>query len=578
MIRCGLIVVGLVLTGCAGESTVDPDSRVQFRDHAVDTGLVFEHSNGMSGEFYLAEVIGSGAALFDADTDGDLDAYLVQGALLGSGKTAGEAIIPWAGERAPRDRLFRNELQETGELAFSDVTEASGLSAEGYGMGVAAGDVDNDGDIDLYVTNLGDNQLFLNTGRGTFVDAPGAAGAQDGRFSTSAAFVDYDADGWLDLYVGNYVDFNLATHKECFSETSALEYCHPLSYQPTPDRLFRNRGDGSFVDVSAATRIALEYGGALGVLSGDFNADGRPDLYVANDAMPNQLWINQGDGRFANEALLAGCAFNANGAAEASMGVTAGDFDADGDEDLFMTHLRGETNTLYLNDGRGSFLDRTVPAGLAGTSRAFTGFGAGWIDYDNDGWLDLVSVNGAVNALPEFAGTDHPFPLGQADQLFRNLGDVRFEDVSSQAGSAFSRAEVSRGAALGDVDNDGDMDVLVVNNSGLVRLHLNSVGSRSRWLGLRLTSRRQGQGERDQYGALVEVHRDDGRVLSRRVRADGSYCSSNDPRLLFGLGEAGRVESVRVQWPDGRRESWDWSGRAHGAYTTLQAGTGQALD
>ena len=548
-----------------------PSAAEIFTDAAPDLGLDFTHFNGMSGRRYLAEIIGPGGALLDYDADGDLDAYLVQGATIGEGGEE-EATSPSAGARS--DRLFRNHLEEGGHLRFSDATAAAGIAADGYGMGVAAGDFTNDGLPDLYVTNFGANQMLRNNGDGTFTDVTLAAAADDRRWSTSAAFVDYDVDGWLDLYVGNYVDFSPAVHKSCYSPAGVEDYCGPLTYQPYPDRLLRNRGDGTFEDVSAFSRITTEYGGALGVIAADFSGDGWPDIYVANDGMANQLWINRGDGRFDNQALMSGTAFNAQGIPEGSMGIDAGDMDGDGDDDLFMTHLAEETNTLYRNQGGAFFEDDTIEAGLGAPSRGFTGFGTAYLDYDNDGWLDLLAVNGAVRVIETLVQAGDPLPLHQTNQLFRNRGKGRFEEVSSAAGAVFALSEVSRGAAFGDVDNDGDTDVLVLNNSGPARLLVNNVGQRNAYLGLRLVG---GEGERDQFGARVGCTLGDGRTLWRRVRADGSYCSSNDPRVLFGLGAAATVRHLDVLWPDGTRERWDGSSLELNRYHTLERGSGLPL-
>jgi hypothetical protein len=289
---------------------------------------------------------------------------------------------------------------------------------------------------------------------------------------------------------------------------------------------------------------------------------------VANDGVPNQLWVNQGDGSFQNEALLAGTAVNMEGKPEASMGVDAADFDGDGDDDLFMTHIQGETNTIYVNDGQGWFEDRTLAAGLGAPSKQFTAFGTVWLDYDNDGWLDLFVANGEVRIVPILMRQGEKYPLHQPNQLFRNRGEGRFEEVTGRAGRVFELSEVSRGAALGDVDNDGDGDILLVNNNGPVRLLLNQIGNRKPWLGLRLVD----EHGRDALGARVEVVTDAGRRLWRRVRTEGSYLSANDPRVLVGLGDAQGVKAVRVHWPDGTRE--DWSDLAMDRYHRLQQGAG----
>ena len=573
-----------VLAYAAPQPSALPSDEAWFTDQAEVVGIDFVHVNGMSGERYISETMGPGGAMFDFDNDGDLDIYIVQGQMLGPGKTPDPAVLSRHAQPLT-DRLYRNDLDVhadgTRTLRFTDVTEESGLDVRSYGMGVAAGDIDNDGWVDLYRTSLGPNQLFRNNGDGTFADVSRQTGTDDSRWSVSASFVDIDRDGWLDLYVGNYVDHRLdIPQPECFTRNGERDYCGPKAYAPAPDQLYHNRGDGTFVDVTAEAQVAREYGPALGVVAADVDGDGWVDIYVANDGEPNQLWLNKKDGSFTNGALLAGVALNGDGKTEGSMGVDAGDFDADGDDDLFMTHLTTETNTLYVNDGSGLFEDRTAPTGLGAPSVAYTGFGTAWFDFDNDGWLDLLAVNGAVQASHQrFAirtldvdlQPGESLPLHQPNQLFRNLGNGRFEEVTRRAGAAFELSEVSRGAAFGDVDNDGDQDVLVTNNNGRARLLINNVGHHNRWIGLRLVG---GTGPRDMLGARVGVFRDVGPPLWRRARADGSYASANDPRVLVGLGEAATVQRVRVIWPSGREE--EWTDIAVDRWLTLEEGTGHS--
>ena len=566
MIGARIALLSLAAASCAEGPGVEPNperpaadhpSPSAFEERAAEVGLAFQHRNGGGGRFLLPEIMGSGVALFDFDGDGDLDAYLVQGSDLAPGTAA-----PTDGSPA-RDRLFRNDLVESGELRFIDVTADSGLDSTGYGMGVAAADYDGDGRTDLYVTNFGPNRLWRNLGGGRFEDATQAAGADDPRWSVPAAFFDYDGDGALDLFVANYVDFNLGSHTVCTFGSGEPDYCSPKTYRAEPDRLLRNLGDGRFQDATEPAGIASEYGNGLGAVPADLDLDGRLDLYVANDGTPNQMWMNLGGGRFENRALFAGSAVNGRGEAEAGMGVAAGDLDGDGDEDLYVTHITGETSTLYLNDGSGLFSDAGMVAGLDAPSLAMTGFGTGWFDFDNDGDLDVLAVNGAVRRLDRAragaeaaaraaAATDHERRFGQPNQLFRNLGDGRFEDVSALGGASFRTYEVSRGAAFGDVDNDGDTDVLISNNNGPVRLLVNVVGQDSGWIGLRLVT---ADGRRDALGSLVRVALDDGRMITRRVRAQWSYASSSDPRVLVGLGAAG-IEDVRVTWLGGGEESF----------------------
>ncbi len=564
--------------GRAGGAAAPADAaagEIRFSDRTREVGIGFEHFNGMSGEFYFSEMMGPGVALFDMDDDGDLDAYFVQGQMLGAGRTLDDALTPPAPDLPLTDRLYRNDLDVRPDgsrtLRFTDVTAGSGLDVRSYGMGVAAGDFDNDGRVDLYRTRIGANQLFRNNGDGTFADVTGRSGTGDEAWGVSASFVDFDGDGWLDLYVGNYVDYDLKNETPCFRVTGERDYCAPKSYPPAPDVLYRNNGDGTFADVTAAAGVGRRYGPALGVLTADFDADGWMDVYVANDGEPNQLWINRRDGTFEDRALLAGVAVDFVGDAEASMGVDVGDFDADGDDDLFMTHVSAETNTLYVNGGDGFFEDRSAMTGVGAPSLPYTGFGTAWVDFDNDGWLDLLAVNGDVQAVESLVLAGDPFPLHQRNQVFRNRGGEGFDDVTAGAGPAFDLSEVGRGAAFGDVDNDGDVDVLVANNNGPARLLINDAGGRNRWVGLRLLGRHG----RDAFGARVGVSRESGPVLWRRARADGSYASANDPRVVVGLGEADAVTRVRVEWPGGGVE--DWSEVPVGGWTTLTEGTGRAV-
>jgi len=512
-----------------------------FKEVAEQVGLKFQHYNGMTGKFYLPEITGSGVALFDFDNDGDLDVFLVQGNVLDPNTRSNGTLF---------GKLFRNDLNLGKTLSFTDVTHKSGIVATGYGMGVATGDINNDGLPDLYLSNLGSNQMYLNKGGGKFVDVTKESGTDDPRWSTSASFFDYDRDGWLDLMIVNYADFSVSNNPACYAATTAKDYCTPRVFRAPGNRLFHNKGNGVFEDVTVMAGVDKEFGHGLGVVTADFNNDGWIDIYVANDGDQNQLWINQKNGRFVNDALLAGCAVNRNGQAEAGMGVDAGDFDGNGTDDIFITHLMDETNTLYVNLGEALFEDRTREAGLGMPGRRFTGFGTFFFDYDNDGWLDLFVANGAVQLLPELVRQKSPFPLGQPDQLFRNTGKGSFVEIVDEP--EFSLLEVGRGAAFGDVDNDGDTDFVVANNNGPARLYLNQIGNRNHWLGLRLV----GKAGRDMLGAQVEIVVDDKRSLRRRVRTDGSYLSGNDPRVLVGLGAATRVKAVRVRWPDGAVEEW----------------------
>ena len=570
---CGEAGGGAAGAGLGDAGAMSATAGDWFVDGALDSGLDFVHFNGASGEFYYPEILPPGVGLLDYDNDGDLDVYLVQGRALGQGATAGGAPAPPKEALPLRGRLYRNDLAVAADgsrtLRFADVTEASGIDADGFGLGVAAGDVNNDGWTDLLLTNFGPASLYLNQGDGTFRDASDAGGIDGGPgFGVSAAFADFDRDGWLDLYVGHNVNYALDNTIECSNVTGASDYCPPETYGGTPDHLYRNTGDGRFVDVSDSALAGGQFGPALGVAVADYDGDGWIDIYVANDATENLLWINQQDGTFRDVALLAGAALSGMGLAEASMGVDAGDYDNDGDEDLFMTHITNEGNNLYVNDGTASFRDRSTVSGLGAGSLPYTGWGTTWFDYDNDGWLDLLAVNGTVIASPGPA--DRPFPYDQRKSLFRNLGDGAFEDVTGAAGAVFELSETGRGAAFGDVDNDGDVDVVVGNDTGPVRLLINRIGNRRHWIGLRLA----GAGGRDMLGARVAVRRPGEPTLWRRARSDGSYASANDPRVIVGLGDSDGRPAVEVHWPDGRTETWE--DVEVDRWTTLEQGTGSS--
>jgi len=571
-LSCLFVLLSLTACGRSPSDTKPAQASTDwFTENAHASGLVFTHFNGMSGHFYYPEIMGPGVALLDYDNDGDLDVYVTQGQMLSvDGKTP-----PPAGTPVLKDHLFRNDLvvnpDGTRTIHFTDVTEPAGVNLQTYGMGVAAGDFDNDGFVDIYRTSLNGATLLHNNGNGTFTDVAKTAGVGDpGGWGVSAAFFDYDRDGWLDLFVGNYLIYSVAGDIQCESVTGRRDYCPPNSYRAQPSHLYHNRGNGTFEDVTARALVGGAYGPALGISTADFNNDGWIDLYVANDSQPNQLWINQHDGTFKDTAFLAGAAVSGTGQAEASMGVDAGDVDNDGDEDLIVTNWLDQMNAFYQNDGAGNFEDRRAASGLGAPSLAKTGFGAAWFDFDRDGWLDLFVANGGVATIEALARANDPFPLKMTPQLYRNTGGGRFEDVSSRAGAVFKVADVGRGVAFGDVDNDGKTDLVVANANGQLRLLLNRVSNENHWMGLRLVT---GQHSRDALGARVRIARNGQPTLWRRARADGSYASANDARVIVGLGSSAEQPQVTITWPSSRTESF--TSVPLDRYSTLTEGTGK---
>ncbi|MGH9630560.1 MAG: CRTAC1 family protein [Bryobacteraceae bacterium] len=540
MRRCALaavVITALVAAGCGGTADTGSSDAAGplFLEVAEASGLVFHHVNGTTGNYYLPEIMGSGAALLDYDRDGDLDVYLIQSGSLDANQSTG-------------NKLFRNEMIPSGQLRFTDVTDAAGVGHQGYGMGVAVGDFNNDSYSDLYVTNFGPNVLYRNNKDGTFSDVTRASGAQDTRWSTSAAFTDYDRDGDLDLFAANYVDFTVKTNKTCYGPGGEPDYCTPKAYRPVVDRLFRNDGNGRFTDVTQAAGIGSAVGPGLGVAAADFERDGWPDIYVANDGEANHLWINQHDGTFRETALETGTAYSEDGQPQAGMGLAIADLEADGNQDILVTNLTREGATLYRNTGKGYFIDASISSGLRAPTFAFTGFGTALFDYDNDGRLDLFIANGAVTVIEALRG--QPFPFQQRNQFFRGIEGGQFVEVRDpkEMGDALGLVEVSRGAAFGDIDGDGDIDIVAANNNGHARLLLNNQASRSHWLRVQLN----GQA----IGARVGLMQDGKPTVWRHIHTDGSYLSASEAVAHFGLGDASGVDAVLVQWPDGTQESW----------------------
>ena len=527
------LVLAFVLTLGAGCGAPEGEHVIPgtpwFEDVADEAGVDFLHVRALTSRFWLPEIMSGGAAWLDYDMDGDPDLYLVQGGSLDPGDGP-----------PPGNRLFRNDNGH-----FEDVTDASGTGHTGYGMGAAAGDYDGDGDIDFYVTNVGANVLYRNEGDGAFNDVSASQGVDHPGWGASAAWLDFDLDGDLDLFVTNYVNWSPAQELECSDGGAERDYCHPRHFNaPAADVIYRNDGD-RFTDVTETAGIWKARGYGLGVVSGDFDADGWPDLYVANDGMPNQLWINGGDGAFEDRALISGTAVNLSGTAEAGMGIAVADLENDGDLDLFVTHLRGETNTLYLNEG-GIFEDVTATTGLAAPSVALTGFGTGFADFDNDGRLDLYVGNGRVGR-----GLPAATPFSEPNQLFRGLGGFRFELVAPDGGTAIRRIDNTRAVAFADYDRDGGIDAVVVNNGGRARLLHNVVGARQGWLALEVLDRDGNEA----IGARVAVMAGD-RIQWRTVSRAAGYLTSNNGVVHFGIGDETAVNEVIVYWADGGETSY----------------------
>ncbi|MFQ5639083.1 MAG: CRTAC1 family protein [bacterium] len=558
-----VISVMSAFTGCTPDDDQSEESRsetaVQLTDITEQVGLNFVHDPGVDSSYFMPECLGSGGAFFDYDNDGDLDIYLIN-----SGPHSKKGLS----QPPSPNRLFRQE--EDG--AFSDVTETSGLGDTGYGMGVAIGDFDNDGDRDVYISNYGPDELYRNNGDGTFSNITKQAGIDNPYWGCSVTFFDYNLDDYLDIYVTNYVSFD--PNSVCLDRAGRPDYCGPDGVPGVSDVLFRNRGDGTFVDVSTESNIAGIASKGLGVVSADFNGDALPDLYVANDRQPNQLWLNQGDGTFQDQALMLGAALNEMGRPESGMGVALGDADNDGDLDLFITHWRTESNTFYRFIGDYGYLDNSVAVGLAGQSLPYTGFGTGFFDYDNDGDLDLAVANGRVTRGPLLTDNDvegYWAEYTEPNFLFENDANGRFNVVPA-ATTRFSRAiENSRGLAFGDVDNDGDVDLLVANEGGSVRLFRNDVKSKGHWL---IVQAVDASIQRDAIGANVTVIMGEKR-LSRLVTSGYSYLSSNDPRAHFGLGEATAVDQIEVLWPGGDKEIF--SGVTSDQIITLRKGESKSI-
>ena len=500
---------------------------VHLVDVSGEVGIQFLHRSGRSAEKLLPETYGGGALFFDCEGDGDLDLYLLNSGHLIQGRVGAD------------NALYRNDGG-----GFTDITAAAGVPGKAYGMGGVNADIDNDGDQDLYLANYGVDVFYRNAGGGRFFDAGRQAGLDNGLWGTSAAFLDYDLDGDLDLYVANYVEFDAATQPWCGRRDMGLRfYCDPRRYRPARDLLYRNEGDGTFADISRQAGI-VHPGNGLGVVSGDFDQDGDADVYVANDMTPNFHYDNQGDGRFAEIGLLSGTAFSGDGVEQAGMGVDAGDFDNDGDLDLVVTNYQLENNSLYRNDGA-YFPEVSFAAGTGQISLNYLGFGTGFFDYDNDGWLDLLVANGHVHDNIE--RYDELVTYAQKAQVFRNQGGGKYAEVTRDLGPGLAVSYVGRGSAFGDYDQDGDLDIALVNSNGPAALLRNEGGNAGHWLQVELEGRTS---NRDGVGAQLYLSSGQLRLL-RQVKAGSGYLSSSQRAVFFGLGGRDRAERLEVHWPSG---------------------------
>lgn len=528
--------LGALALACAAAfpGQAPPPVSVTFTDIVTAAGITFVHDNAITSEKYLIESMGSGCAWIDYDQDGLMDLYLVNGA-------ATKAYTP---KQPLRSALYRN----MGDGSFKDVTEAAGVGAEGlFGMGVAVGDYDNDGYPDLYVLGYGRCILYRNNGNGTFADVTARARVENsGMWASSAAWFDYDNDGFLDIVIANYVDWSPERNFYCGDEGPGMRaYCHPNVFHGQPARLYRNKGDGTFEDASRSSGIGPKAANGLGVVTFDYNNDGWQDVFVANDAMPNHLFHNKGDGTFREVAYMAGAAVSADGQMEAGMGVDAADTTRSGRLDLYITHLDMQLNRYYRNMGDETFIDATLSSKVGYDTYQLSGFGMRFFDYDNDGAVDIFVANGHVMDNVQIYHPETTY--AEPKSMFRNLGRGKFENVGNRLGPDMQKPHVSRGAAAGDFDNDGDVDVLVNGCGQRPQLLRNDGGNANHWLEIYLIGTKS---NRDGVGARVKVIAGD--LVQYDQRKGGmSYQSAQDPRLHFGLGDRTQVDLIEIIWPSG---------------------------
>lgn len=509
---------------------------LRFTDATAKAGLKFTHNSGRAGKKFLPETLGSGGAFFDADGDGWLDVLLINSKDWSSGK----------GGRKSIHALYRNNKNGT----FTEITKGSGLDIEMYGLGVAVADYDNDGKQDVYVTALEGDRLFKNVSAGggvKFQDVTAASGIKNASFGTSAAWLDYDRDGRLDLFVANYVQWSPDKDLWCSLDGSTKSYCTPESYKGTASKLYRNLGNGKFQDATAKAGVGQE-GKALGVAVFDYDVDGWPDLFVANDTQPNKLYRNQKNGTFAEEGLEAGVAFGEDGVARGAMGVDAADYDRSGRPHLLVGNFSNEMLALYHNEGNGIFVDEAPASSVGRASLLTLTFGVFFFDYDLDGLLDLFAANGHIEE--EIGRVQPRVSYRQPPLLFRNLGAGKFEPVGGRLGAEFNRPVVARGAAYGDYDRDGDLDVLLTTNHGPAYLFRNDGGNRNKWLSVRTVGAKS---NRDGIGAVVRVASPTAGRQWSTVRSGSSYCSQSDLALTFGLGKDPKA-TVEIEWPSGQKQ------------------------